>query len=66
MPKNADNLDTEVRELLEKRRDDWSAISADKRSGVSVSWIRQFSAGLIKDPGYLRLRALRDYLRAKS
>lgn len=57
----SDNLDTEVRELLEARRGDWRKVCAEMQ--ISHSWVSQFVRNKITNPGYLTLRDLRVYLK---
>ena len=59
----AKDLIHEVTALLNKRRGDWPQIAADDAAGVSYSWLTKFATGRIKNPGYLKLRTLRDYLK---
>lgn len=58
------NLDTEVRSLLEMRRGEWKTIAAE--AGISYSWISQFTRGLIPNPGYATLCGLRAHLAPAS
>ena len=59
----AKDLIHEVTTLLDKRRGDWPQIASDEAAGVSYSWLTKFATGRIKNPGYLKLRNLRDYLK---
>lgn len=54
------DLDTQVRELLEKRRGDWPTIAT--ASGVSYSWLSQFVRAKIPNPGYVTLKKLHAVL----
>ena len=59
----SNDLIHEVTTLLQKRRGEWNDIGADPKSGVSYSWLSKFANGHIQNPGYLKLRTLRDYLK---
>jgi len=54
------NLDTQVRELLESRRGEWPAIA--EGSNVSYSWLSKFANGHIPNPGLVTLRELHQFL----
>lgn len=58
------NLDTQVRALLESRRGEWPAIA--EGSNVSYSWLSKFANGHIPNPGLVTLRELYQFLAAKK
>ena len=59
-----ENLDTQVRDLLNSRKGEWLEIA--KHSDVSYSWISKFVNGHIPNPGYATLRDLSAYLSGKK
>ena len=56
----SDELDVEVRKLLESRRGDWKSVA--EAAGVSHSWISQFVRGKIPNPGFRTLTTIRAEL----
>jgi len=54
-------IDAEVKALLDSRRGDWLEIAAG--SQVSYSWLSKFANGRIPNPGIVTLRKLHAYLR---
>lgn len=56
-------LDAEVKQLLDARKGDWKRIA--ETYNVSYSWISKFMNGHIPNPGYAKLRDLRDALLAE-
>ncbi|MBI2725422.1 MAG: hypothetical protein HYX42_04150 [Polaromonas sp.] len=58
------NLDIQVRELLNKHKGDWQEIA--QSSNVSYSWISKFVNGHIPNPGYATLRDLQAHLAKPS
>jgi transcriptional regulator with XRE-family HTH domain len=54
------DIDTEVRNLLERRRGDWPRLA--KLADVSHSWMSQFVRGKIPNPGFATLKRLRAAL----
>ena len=47
---------------LERDRKGWTSEQLAKKAGVSHSWVRNFEAGIIQNPGADRLRALEEAL----
>ena len=61
MAKNtAITLDAQVRELLNARRGDWTAVSI--AGEVSYSWVSKFVNGHITNPGFQTLKRMHTYL----
>jgi transcriptional regulator with XRE-family HTH domain len=58
-----EELDTEVKRLLEDRKGEWQTIAT--AAEVSHSWISQFCRGLIANPGYATLKRLHAALAPK-
>lgn len=50
------NLDRDVRPLLEARKGDWKSVAAQAR--VSYSWLSKFANGHIRNPGFATLNRL--------
>ena len=61
-----ESLDTEVRDLLKACRGDWPALAADPAAGISYSWLSKFYRGKIGNPGYVKLKRLRDHLKPQT
>jgi len=59
-----EDLDNEVRSLLLAHKGDWKRIAMT--SGVSHSWISKFVNGHATNPGYARLRDLREALKTDT
>lgn len=57
-------LDQQVRRLLNSRKGQWKVIAA--ATGISYSWVAKFAQGHISNPGYQRLRNLRNHLVAEE
>lgn len=55
-----DDLDTQIRAELDRRRGDWQKIAV--AAEVSHSWISQFVREKIPNPGYATLKRLRQAL----
>ncbi len=59
-PKTPSRLARAVR--LERDRKGWTSEKLADAAGVSHSWVRNFEAGIIQNPGADRLRAIEDAL----